>query len=94
MYPCTGFIPAMLAMQKSYGMLKVGGIVSGGGCMLIAASQNEQSDLKACEGKTIKDFFAQVGLKAAFEYDQQIIEEQKRDVPADRYEKLSHNELF
>jgi hypothetical protein len=23
MYPCTGFVPAVLAMQRSYGMLKV-----------------------------------------------------------------------
>ncbi|GFF63172.1 hypothetical protein CNMCM6936_001982 [Aspergillus lentulus] len=54
-YPCTGFIPLMLAMQRSYGALKATG-----------------TDLEACEGQTIKDFFDQVGLSEAWEFDARI----------------------
>jgi len=54
-YPCTGFIPAMLAMQRSYSGLK-----------------NEGSDLKYCEGNQIQDFFRQLGLDEAFEFDAQV----------------------
>jgi hypothetical protein len=54
-YPCTGFIPAMLAMQESYRGLK-----------------EEGSDLKYCQGKTIVNFFEQLGLKEAMKFDEQI----------------------
>lgn len=54
-YPCTGFIPAMLAMRQSYTALK-----------------NEGTDLQHCEGNTIKDFFAQLGLVRAWEFDNQV----------------------
>jgi 2-methylisocitrate lyase-like PEP mutase family enzyme len=54
-YPCTGFIPVMLAMQRSYGALKATG-----------------TDLETCEGQTIKDFFDQVGLGDAWEFDARI----------------------
>ncbi|KAH8816693.1 carboxyphosphonoenolpyruvate mutase [Xylogone sp. PMI_703] len=54
-YPCTGFIPAMIAMQDSYKLLK-----------------DQGSDLNACKGQTIKDFFDQMGLQAAWEFDDQI----------------------
>jgi 2-methylisocitrate lyase-like PEP mutase family enzyme len=54
-YPCTGFIPAMLAMQESYKGL-----------------MDEGSDLKYCQGKTIVDFFEQLGLKEAMEFDERI----------------------
>lgn len=73
----SGFIPAMLAMQRSYKMLN-----------------EEKSDLKACEGKQIKNFFEQVGLKAAFDFDSQTIEHIKKDVPSQKYENLSHHDLF
>ncbi|RHZ55765.1 isocitrate lyase/PEP mutase family protein [Aspergillus thermomutatus] len=56
-YPCTGFIPAMLAMQRSYGALKTTG-----------------TDLEACEGHTIKDFFDQLGLDEAWKFDARISE--------------------
>ena len=54
-YPCTGFIPAMLAMQESYRGLKEDG-----------------SDLKYCKGNTIVQFFEQLGLKEAMEFDDRI----------------------
>jgi 2-methylisocitrate lyase-like PEP mutase family enzyme len=54
-YPCTGFIPAMLAMQESYKGL-----------------MDEGSDLKYCQGKTIVDFFEQLGLKEAMQFDERI----------------------
>ncbi|KAK4102446.1 Phosphoenolpyruvate/pyruvate domain-containing protein [Parathielavia hyrcaniae] len=54
-YPCAGFIPAMLAMQESYRGLK-----------------EEGSDLKYCRGKTIVDFFEQLGLKEAMKFDERI----------------------
>lgn len=77
MYPCTGFIPSMISMQRSYGMLKEKG-----------------SDLKACDGLTIKNFFEQVGLKACFDYDQDVEKVVKQDVPGGKYEKLNHHDLF
>jgi hypothetical protein len=73
----TGFIPAMLAMQQSYRMLK-----------------EEKSDLKACQGRQIKHFFEQVGLKSAFDFDTQVIQHIKKDVPSQKYENLSHHDLF
>ncbi|KDQ57256.1 hypothetical protein JAAARDRAFT_194412 [Jaapia argillacea MUCL 33604] len=76
-YPCTGFIPAMLAMQRSYQMLKTFG-----------------TDLEACEGHNIKNFFEQMGLKAAFEFDQGVEQFVKKDVPEAKYEKLTHDQLF
>lgn len=54
-YPCTGFIPAMLAMQRSYRCLK-----------------EEGSDLKYCEDNTIVQFFQQLGLKEAWEFDHEV----------------------
>jgi len=54
-YPCTGFIPAMLAMRRSYEALK-----------------NEGTDLDKCEGHSIKDFFDQMGLPSAWEFDDKI----------------------
>jgi len=54
-YPCTGFIPAMLAMQDSYRALRETG-----------------SDLKFCRDQTIKDFFDQMGLEAAWNFDDRI----------------------
>ncbi|KAF2179533.1 Phosphoenolpyruvate/pyruvate domain-containing protein [Zopfia rhizophila CBS 207.26] len=54
-YPCTGFIPAMIAMQKSYGALK-----------------NSGSDLMYCKGQSISDFFDQVGLREAWEFDDRV----------------------
>ncbi|KAK4121905.1 carboxyphosphonoenolpyruvate mutase [Parathielavia appendiculata] len=54
-YPCTGFISAMLAMQESYRGLK-----------------DEGSDLNYCRGKTIVDFFEQLGLKEAMQFDERI----------------------
>ncbi|KZV87043.1 carboxyphosphonoenolpyruvate mutase [Exidia glandulosa HHB12029] len=77
MYPCTGFVPAMLAMQRSYGMLK-----------------EKKTDLPACEGKTIKNFFEQCGLKAAFAFDSQVVEHIKKDVPAQKYENMTAHDLF
>jgi len=77
MYPCTGFIPSMIAMQRSYNMLKEKG-----------------SDLQACDGLTIKNFFEQVGLKASFAYDQDVERKVKQDAPGEKYEKLSHHDLF
>ncbi|EPQ53671.1 carboxyphosphonoenolpyruvate mutase [Gloeophyllum trabeum ATCC 11539] len=77
MFPCTGFIPAMLAMQRSYKMLK-----------------EEGSDLKACEGRTIKNFFEQVGLKAAFDFDNDVNQFIKNDIPGSKYENLSSHDLF
>lgn len=55
-YPCTGFIPAMLAMQRSYGALR-----------------DDGTDLQHCEGKKIPDFFEQMGLKAAFDFDADVV---------------------
>jgi hypothetical protein len=54
-YPCTGFIPAMLAMQQSYAGLREMG-----------------SDLDYCKGKTIQNFFEQVGLAGAWDFDDRI----------------------
>lgn len=54
-YPCTGFIPAMLAMQRSYTGLKENG-----------------SDLNYCKGTTIQDFFEQLGLASAWDFDDRI----------------------
>lgn len=54
-YPCTGFIPAMLAMQRSYAGLKENG-----------------SDLNYCKGTTIQDFFEQLGLASAWDFDDRI----------------------
>ena len=56
-YPCTWFIPAMLAMQRSNRMLK-----------------QEGSDLAACEGGQIKNFFEQVGSKRSFDFHNMIVE--------------------
>lgn len=55
-YPCTGFIPAMLAMQRSFKALR-----------------DDGTDLEHCEGKKIPDFFEQMGLKAAFDFDQDVV---------------------
>ncbi len=38
------------------------------------------SDLKYCEGKTIKDFFDQVGLADDFDFDNRIEEFSKKEV--------------
>lgn len=54
-YPCTGFVPAMLAMRRSYRALKETG-----------------TDLEHCEGNTIKDFFRQLGLAEAWEFDDKV----------------------
>jgi len=77
MYPCTGFIPAMLNMRRSYSMLKETG-----------------SDLAACEGQTIKNFFEQLGLKSAFGFDQAIVDHVKKDIPAQKYENMTQSDLF
>ncbi|KAK4935181.1 hypothetical protein LTR10_023712 [Elasticomyces elasticus] len=62
-YPCTGFIPSMLAMQRSYEGLR-----------------KEGSDLKYCEGNTIKNFFVQVGLDEDFDFDNRIERFSKEEV--------------
>lgn len=62
-YPCTGFIPSMLAMQDSYQGLK-----------------NEGSDLKYCKGNTIVQFFEQLGLKDAMDFDDKIEQWSKSEV--------------
>jgi 2-methylisocitrate lyase-like PEP mutase family enzyme len=62
-YPCTGFIPAMLAMQRSYAGLKSNG-----------------SDLEFCEGNRIQNFFEQVGLEDAFNFDTKIEKFSKEEV--------------
>ncbi|KAK5209509.1 hypothetical protein LTR20_003656 [Exophiala xenobiotica] len=62
-YPCTGFVPATIAMQRSYEGLK-----------------KEGSDLKYCEGNTIKDFFDQVGLADDFDFDDRIEQFSKKEV--------------
>jgi len=61
-YPCTGFIPAMIAMQRAYKGLKEKG-----------------SDMEYCEGNKIQDFFKQVGLEQAFDFDTQIEEYSKNE---------------
>ncbi|KAK4110000.1 carboxyphosphonoenolpyruvate mutase [Canariomyces notabilis] len=65
-YPCTGFIPAMLAMQRSYRGLK-----------------EEGSDLKYCENQTIVQFFEQLGLKEAWDFDEGIESYSKKIVEAE-----------
>jgi hypothetical protein len=65
-YPCTGFIPAMLAMQRSYRGLK-----------------GEGSDLKYCEDQTIVQFFEQLGLKEAWDFDEGIESYSKKIVEAE-----------
>lgn len=37
-----------------------------------AALKNSSTDLDQCEGRTIKDFFDQMGLKAAWEFDDRV----------------------
>ncbi|KAL2005197.1 hypothetical protein VTN00DRAFT_3047 [Thermoascus crustaceus] len=62
-YPCTGFIPATLAMQRSYAALK-----------------NDGTDLHACEGHTIAQFFEQLGLENAWRFDGAVEEFAKREI--------------
>ncbi|KAJ9493302.1 hypothetical protein H2202_011239 [Exophiala xenobiotica] len=62
-YPCTGFIPAMLAMQRSYNGLR-----------------KEGSDLKYCGNNRIQNFFEQVGLREAFDFDARIEKFSKKEV--------------
>ncbi|KAF8247367.1 carboxyphosphonoenolpyruvate mutase [Wilcoxina mikolae CBS 423.85] len=61
-YPCTGFIPAMLAMQESYRALKEKG-----------------TDLECCRGKRIRDFFEQMGLEKAYQFDKDVTEKAQRE---------------
>lgn len=52
------------------------------------------SDLKACEGHNIKNFFEQCGLKSAFDFDKAVTKHTQKDVNASEYEKLTHDQLF
>jgi hypothetical protein len=73
--PCTGFTPAMPAMQRSYKMLK-----------------QEGPDLGACEGRQIKNFFKQVGLKGSFDFDSMIVDTVKGESPT-KYESTASSDL-
>lgn len=56
--------------------------------------KEEGSDLKACDGHTIKNFFEQLGLKSAFTFDQAIVDAVKKDIPAQKYESMTQHDLF
>jgi 2-methylisocitrate lyase-like PEP mutase family enzyme len=66
-FPCTGFIPAMLAMQRSYKALKEKG-----------------TDLDNCEGHKIQDFFQQMGLQKAYNFDKTVTENAEREAKEEK----------
>ena len=96
MYPCTGFIPAMLAMQRSYGMLKEkkSDLAACEGKQVSETTIPPNECLILTLSGQIKNFFEQVGLKAAFDFDSQVVQHIKKDVPSQKYENLTHHDLF
>jgi hypothetical protein len=86
----------MVAMQRSYKMLKEEGsdlkACDGKGRAPSTVGSSADGGLRI--GNQIKDFFAQVGLKAAFDFDTQVIQTIKEGVKPANYENLSSHDLF
>lgn len=95
-YPCTGFIPAAIAMKKSYKALKETGTD------LDNCEGWQIKDFFEVSVRLVADFtqmltngtLQHVGLRRAWQFDREVAEQTKGNVNPKNYEQLTSHELF
>lgn len=96
-YPCTGFIPATIAMERSYAALRDKGTDLGN-----CEGWQIKDFFEVCPFvlyvrylvDVYPTFRQRVGLKPSFDFDRAVEENVREDVQPSRYEQMSGHDLF